>query len=288
MLQLADGLGRGRGRLRLLDQLNPPPRPAPKPNLLDWKSRNFSAVWLGHATVLLRVGGKTILTDPVLSHRVGVGLGVTTAGPKRLIAAALKAHELPKLDLILISHAHFDHLDRPTLVKLHKSTPVVTASRTGDLVRDLGFRNVIELSWGESHLLDGVSLTACEVKHWGARTFHDTYRGYNGYLIAGGGRRVFYAGDTAYRRFTGMGSVDLAIFGIAAYDPYIAAHATPEQVWQMFEHVGGRWLLPMHHSTFRLSHEPMHEPIERMLAAAGNSSDRVIVRKAGDQWTAAD
>jgi L-ascorbate metabolism protein UlaG (beta-lactamase superfamily) len=287
-LRLADGLGRGRGRLRLLDQLNPPPPSIRKPNLLDWESRNFSAVWLGHATVLLRVAGKTILTDPVLSHRIGVGLGLTTAGPKRVIAAAVKAHELPKLDLILISHAHFDHLDRPTLVKLHKSTPVVTASRTADLVRDLGFRNITELSWGQSHQLDGISLTACEVKHWGARTFNDTYRGYNGYLIEGGARRAFYSGDTAYRRFTGMGSVDLAIFGIGAYDPYIAAHATPEQVWQMFEHLGGRWLLPMHHSTFRLSHEPMHEPIDRMLGAAGHHSDRVVICQPGEEWTATD
>ncbi len=310
-LRLADGLGRGRGRLRVLDQFNPPPSPRRKPDLRDWDSRNFSAVWLGHATVLLRVAGKTILTDPVLSHRIGVGLGVMTAGPKRLVAAALRPHELPKLDLILISHAHFDHLDRPTLVKLHKSTPVVTASRTRDLIRDLGFQNITELRWGESTQIDNIELRACEVKHWGARTFQDTYRGYNGYVMDAGAahcphpdpppeyrgrgkglrtrpRRVFYAGDTAYRRFTDVGGVDLAIFGIGAYDPYIQAHATPEQVWQMFEHVGGRWLLPMHHSTFRLSHEPMHEPIERMLAAAGRDRDRVIVRAAGEEWTETD
>ena len=287
-LRLADGLGRGRGRLRILDQLNAPPAVHRKPSLRDWESRAFSAVWLGHATVLLRIAGKTILTDPVLSHRIGVGLGVMTAGPKRLVAAALRAHELPKLDLILISHAHFDHLDRPTLVKLHKSTPVVTASRTGDLIRDLGFRNITELAWGESARLDDIELTACEVKHWGARTFQDTYRGYNGYLIDGGARRIFYSGDTAYRRFDDMGNIDLAIFGIGAYDPYIQAHATPEQVWQMFEHVRGRWLLPMHHSTFRLSHEPMNEPIERMLAAAESDGERVIVRAPGDQWTASD
>jgi L-ascorbate metabolism protein UlaG (beta-lactamase superfamily) len=287
-LRLADGLGRGHGRLRLLDHLSTSAPAVRKPNLLDWESRSCSAVWLGHATVLLRVAGKTILTDPVFSTRVGVGLGMITAGPKRLIAPALKVHELPKLDLILISHAHFDHLDRPSLVKLHKSTPVVTASRTADLVRDLGFRNVTELGWGQSHQIDEITLTGCEVKHWGARTFHDTYRGYNGYLISGATRRIFYAGDTAYRRFTGMSDIDLAIFGIGAYDPYIAAHATPEQAWQKLEHVGGRLLLPIHHSTFRLSHEPMHEPIERMMAAAGRNGDRVVARQPGDEWTATD
>jgi L-ascorbate metabolism protein UlaG (beta-lactamase superfamily) len=288
MLRLADGLGRGRGRLRVLDQFNAPPPPRKKPDLNDWESRDFSAVWVGHATVLLRLAGKTILTDPVLSHRIGVGFGVMTVGPRRFVAAALKARELPKLDLILISHAHFDHLDRPTLVKLHKSTPVITAHKTRDLIRDLGFTNITELQWGESARLDGITFAAAEAKHWGARTFQDVYRGYNGYVIEGGSRRVFYSGDTAYRRFGDFGAVDLAIFGIGAYDPYIQAHATPEQVWQMFEHLRGRWLLPIHHSTFRLSHEPMEEPMQRMLQAAGAASDRVVIRRIGDQWIAPD
>jgi L-ascorbate metabolism protein UlaG (beta-lactamase superfamily) len=288
MLRLADGMGRGRGRLRFLDNFNPPPAVRRKPDLSDWKSRGFSAVWLGHATVLLRLAGKTIVTDPVLSHRIGVGMGVMTVGPRRLVRAALKADELPKLDLILLSHAHFDHLDRPTLVKLHKSTPVITAAQTGDLVRDLGFTNITELQWGEAARLDGITFSATEVKHWGARTFQDTYRGYNGYVLEGNNRRVLYSGDTAYRRFNDFGGIDLAIFGIAAYDPYIQAHATPEQVWQMFEHVRGRWLLPMHHSTFRLSHESMEEPMQRMLRAAGSASDRVIIRNVGGQWTAPD
>lgn len=286
MLRLADGLGRGRGRLRFLDQYNPPPAVRRKPDLSDWESRGLSAVWLGHATVLLRLAGKTILTDPVLSHRIGVGLGVVTVGSKRLVAAALTPAELPKLDLILLSHAHFDHLDRPTLVKLRKTTPVITANKTSDLVRDLGFTNVNELKWGEAARLGEITFTASEVKHWGARTFQDTYRGYNGYILDAGSRRVFYSGDTAYRRFNDIGGVDLAIFGIGAYDPYIQAHATPEQVWQMFEQMRGRWLLPMHHSTFRLSHEPLEEPMQRMLAAAGSESDRVIIRSVGEQWTA--
>jgi L-ascorbate metabolism protein UlaG (beta-lactamase superfamily) len=286
MLRLADGLGRGRGRMRFLDHWNPPPPVRKRPDLTNWTSRDFSAVWLGHATILLRIAGKTILTDPVLSPRIGVGFGLATVGPRRLVAPALRADELPPLDLILLSHAHFDHLDRPTLVKLHKSTPVIAAKCTRDLVRDLGFTNIIELQWGEAARLDGITFTATEVKHWGARTFQDTYRGYNGYLLEGNNRRVLYAGDTAYRRFGDFGGIDLAIFGIGAYDPYIQAHATPEQVWQMFEHVRGRWLLPMHHSTFQLSHEPMNEPMERMLRAAGNASERVIIRKIGDQWTA--
>ena len=115
--------------------------------------------WIGHATVLLRVGDLTILTDPVLSNRVGVGLGLITGGPHRLIAPALSVRELPPIDLILVSHAHFDHLDRPTLCRLPKETPVITAHHTLDLIRDLGFRRIAELQWGESIEVSGVNIT---------------------------------------------------------------------------------------------------------------------------------
>jgi len=285
-LRVADRLGRSRGRLRLLDGFNPPAGPRVKPSLKDWERRDLAAAWLGHATVLLRIGGMTILTDPVLSNRVGVGLGLFTGGPRRLVGPALSLRELPKIDLILISHAHFDHLDRPTLARLPTRTPVVTAHQTGDLVRDLGFRRVTELHWGDELEMDnGLKLTAREVVHWGARTFYDMHRGFNAYLIESPKRRVLYGGDTAY--FTGfkdIGKVDLAIFGIGAYDPYVAAHATPEQAWTMANDVKADRLLPMHHSTFRLSFEPVNEPIERMLTAAGSDEQRVCVREVGGMW----
>jgi len=285
-LRLADRLGRSRGRLRLLDGLNPPKGARFKPDLSGWEDYELAAAWIGHATVLLRINGTTILTDPVLSNRVGVGLGLFTGGPRRLVAPALTARELPKIDLILISHAHFDHLDRPTLARLPKRTPVVTAHHTKDLVLDLGFRRVDELRWGETlELPNGLRLTAREVDHWGARTFFDKHRGFNAYLIESGKRRVLYGGDTAYYEgFKDIGRVDLAIFGIGAYDPYVAAHATPEQAWQMANHVRAERVLPMHHSTFRLSYEPVAEPMERMLTAAGGDAGRVCVREIGGMW----
>jgi L-ascorbate metabolism protein UlaG (beta-lactamase superfamily) len=289
-LRLADRLGRSRGRLNLLDGINPPVRPRVKPDLTDWESRELAAAWIGHATVLLRVGGMTILTDPVLSSRVGVGFGLFTGGPRRLVGPALSVRELPPIDLILISHAHFDHLDRPTLARLPKRIPVVTARQTRDLVLDLGYRKVTELHWGEQLSLgDGLNITAREVAHWGARTFYDMHRGFNAYLIetpAGPARRrVLYGGDTAYTEgFKEVGDVDLAIIGIGAYDPYVAAHATPEQAWAMAGHVRAKYVLPMHHSTFKLSFEPDHEPMQRLLAAAGTESDRIVVREIGGQW----
>jgi L-ascorbate metabolism protein UlaG (beta-lactamase superfamily) len=282
-LRVADFLGRGRGRMRFFDHLNRPPAARFKPDLSNWENEELAAIWIGHATVLLRIAGMTIITDPVLSHRVGLGLGLITGGPMRLVAAALSVHELPPINLILISHAHFDHLDRPTLAKMPKCIPVVAAHHTGDLIRDLGYRTITELKWGESIQVGPLKITAREVRHWGARTFYDQHRGFNAYLIESPNHRVLYGGDSAYHEyFKDLTDVDLAILGIGAYDPYIAAHATPEQALAMADHCRAKKILPMHHSTFRLSHEPMHEPMQRMLAAAGE--ERVVIREVGEQW----
>jgi L-ascorbate metabolism protein UlaG (beta-lactamase superfamily) len=287
-LRLADRLGRGTGRFRWFDRMNPPPRAANKPNFVNWKKHDLAAVWIGHATVLLRLGELNILTDPVMSNRIGVGLGLVTGGPRRLIAPALSVRQLPPIDLILVSHAHFDHLDRPTLARLPKGVPVVTAPNTRDLLDDLGFTSVSELRWGQSLTISSLQLTAQRVEHWGARTFYDRHRGFNAYLIESARRRVLYGGDTAYHEhFKPIGKVDLAILGISAYDPFIQAHATPEQAWQMADHVRAEHLLPMHHSTFRLSHEPMDEPMQRLLETAGRDEQRIVARQVGDLWAAA-
>ena len=287
-LRLADALGRGRGRLRLFDDMNPPARPAFVPDLTNWEKHDLAATWIGHATVLLRVGGMTVLTDPVFCSRVGICMGLMTLGPRRLQAPALSIRQLPKLDLILISHAHFDHLDRPSLIRLSKKVPVVTSQHTHDLIRDLGFRTVTELQWGESVQLGEIKITAREVRHWGARTFYDQHRGFNAYLLETPKRRVLYGGDTAYHTgFKDLTAVDLAILGIGAYDPYVAAHATPEQAWAMADHCRANHVLPMHHSTFKLSHEPTHEPLERLITAAGKLVDRIVAPQVGRQWSLA-
>ena len=272
--------------MRVFDQFTSPPPARLKPDLSRWQEQQLAAVWIGHATILLRVGGKTILTDPVFSNRVGIGLGLVTAGPMRLVAPALSVDQLPPIDLILLSHSHFDHLDRPSLAQLNRKTPLITAPRMADLVHDLGFRDVTALRWGESHTVFGIKFTAREVNHWGARIFLDAFRGYNGYLIETAKDRVLYAGDTAYTdAFKTVDGVDLAIFGIGAYDPYVRAHATPEQVWEMVNHARATRLLPMHHSTFRLSFEPTEEPLQRLLQAAGTGMDRIVIREIGGQWT---
>ena len=273
--------------MRVLDYLTTP-TPAPCiPDLTNWENHDLAASWIGHATVLLRIAGMTVLTDPVLSNRVGVGLGLITGGPRRLVAPALTVRQLPPLDLILSSHAHFDHLDRPTLTRLPKNVPVITAHRTHDLIHDLGFRTVTELQWGESVRLGALTITARQVNHWGARTFYDRHRGFNAYLLENCRRRVLYGGDSAYHEYyRDIAGLDLAILGIGAYDPYIAAHATPEQALAMADHARAERIMPMHHSTFRLSHEPTHEPLERLYAATSRNTQRIVASRIGAMWSA--
>ena len=262
-----------------------PDRPAPE----LWSDRGLYAAWLGHSTVLLKIDGTTILTDPVFSDRVGLNFGPITLGLKRLVAPALKTAQLPQIDLILLSHAHMDHLDVPSLRSLEsKKTSVITASRTGDLVRGNRYKHLQELGWGERTRVGTAEVRAFEVNHWGARMRSDTYRGYNGYVIDSGRYRVLFAGDTAhtsaFRSLRTSKPIDLAIMPVGAYDPWIYYHCTPEQAWRMGSDAGAELFVPVHHQTFQLSREPVLEPIERFHRAAGSSGDRVVIERIGQQF----
>jgi L-ascorbate metabolism protein UlaG (beta-lactamase superfamily) len=246
----------------------------------------LAATWLGHATVLMRVGNTTILTDPVLSGRIGPKLAGRTVGVPRRHAAPPPLLPDKPLDIVLISHAHFDHLDRPTLKRLvNPQTVVITAKGTRRLI-PRGFARVIELDWHESVDVKRVSFTAYRPRHWGARAVWDRHRGYNSYVMETKRERVLFGGDTAFTdAFDGM-TAKLAIFGIGAYEPWEHAHATPEQVWRMFSAMQAGHLLPMHHSTFALGDEGPDEPMQRLIAAAGGEADRVVGRRVGEVWVA--
>jgi L-ascorbate metabolism protein UlaG (beta-lactamase superfamily) len=259
------------------------------PELRGWPDKGIHAAWLGHSTVLLKVDGFTLITDPVFSARVGITLGPMTLGIKRLVEPAGLIPDLPPIDLILLSHAHMDHFDIPSLRGLENTkTLVATAAQTSDLLRVRRYAKVQEIAWGQRVQMGPAAVTAFEVAHWGARMRSDTYRGFNAYLLEIGRHRIVFGGDTAYTEaFKAIKSsqpVDLAIMPIGAYDPWIRVHCNPEQAWDMANHAGAEFVLPVHHQTFQLSREPWREPIERIITAAGTHPDRVVLRDIGGEF----
>jgi L-ascorbate metabolism protein UlaG (beta-lactamase superfamily) len=242
--------------------------------------------------VLINFFGITILTDPTLFPRVGIRLPGFTIGPKRLIAPALGFDELPKIDIILLSHAHFDHFDLQTLRRFDEHTRVISAAHTRDLLRWTRLRDITELHWNEQKSIETsagkINIFAFSVKHWGARKQRDTYRGYNGYVLERNGRRILFAGDTAltnsFAKLHERGRIDLAIMSIAAYNPWIRSHCTPEQAIDMANAAGAQFIMPVHHQTFRLSFEPLREPIERFEAALHKSPERIALRQIGETF----
>ena len=262
--------------------------PAPhRPDPAGWADDRLTVAWLGHATVLLNFMGTALVTDPVLERRIGLGRGLAKVGPRRLIQPALQKRELPRLDAVLLSHAHMDHTDLGTLAAIPAAVRMVVQSGNRDLVRR--FHAVDELAWGETARIGKLEVESIETRHWGARMVTDRHRSWGGYLLRQGGRSVLFAGDTAYTdllsRHGRRGPIDLAILPIGAYDPWVTSHASPEEAWRMFLALGANYLLPIHHSTFRLSREPMDEPIRRLLAAAGRERHRVVITEVGQTWS---
>lgn len=282
----APGAWRGYNRQRRRPVLLAPFVPHPE----DWPDTGLHAAWLGHSTVFLKVDGFTIITDPVLGEKCGVGVGPVTVGLKRLVAPALSPEQLPHIDLILLSHAHFDHFDRRTLRAFEDAgTSVITAPLTASLLRKRRYKSVREIGWDQRAQVGPATVRGIRVKHWGARLRTDTYRGYNGYLIETPERRIVFGGDTAYtdsfRGIRGARPVDLAIMPIGAYNPWIHAHCNPEEAWRMAQDCRAEFVLPVHHQTFQLSREPYFEPIERFLAGAGSHPDRVATQRIGHEWS---
>jgi L-ascorbate metabolism protein UlaG (beta-lactamase superfamily) len=258
----------------------------PRPEF--WPDTGLHAAWLGHTTVLLKIDGTVIVTDPVFSKRIGLSFGPMTIGLKRLVEPALDVAGIPRPDVILLSHAHMDHFDIPSLKALEsRATQVVTAASTSDLLRVKNYAAVHELKWGESVRIGDVAIRAFEVNHWGARMRSDTHRGFNGYVIETARHRVLFGGDTAmtstFREVRTSREFDLAIMPIGAYNPWIRAHCTPEQALRMAEDAGANRILPVHHQTFQLSSEPVLEPLERLAAALANASERLALSEIGQE-----
>ena len=259
-----------------------------RPTPARWAPSDLTIAYVGHASVLIDFGGTRILTDPAFFTRIGLTVGPITLGPKRVVAAALAPEDLPPLDAVVVTHAHLDSLDLPSLGRVAGAPLLVLPTRTKDIVAGLDFARVVELGWGDHVEAASVTIEAVEVSHWGKRWPWERWRGYNGYLFSKGDVRVLFASDTAYTpklgAFGRARGVEVAILGNGAYDPWIANHADPEQVWRMFEESGAQYLIPVHWDTFRLGKEPLGDAMRRLVTAAGSHADRIVVRGIGETW----
>jgi N-acyl-phosphatidylethanolamine-hydrolysing phospholipase D len=242
-----------------------------------------TATWIGHSTVFLQVGGLNILTDPVWSERA---FPVQWMGPRRVMSPPLALDALPPLDIVLLSHSHYDHLDHPTvarLARLHRDAVWVAPLQLGAYLREFGVAHVVELDWWQHTVVKGATITATPARHFSARRLGDRNETlWSGFALEVGGRRVWFAGDTAsHPEFRTIGErcgpFDLVLVPIGAYDPrwfMHVVHVDPEEAVHAYAEVTSAWpsaplpqMLAIHWGTFRLTSEPMDEPPRRASAA---------------------
>ena len=237
-----------------------------KPVFPDLATGLVGITWIGHASFLIQTPEHSILIDPNWAQWLKV--------IKRIKHPGLAIHDLPAIDLVLVTHAHFDHLDRKTLRAVARDQPIVVPEHVGNLVHDLGFNHVQELQNWQCFQLGSLKITMTPARHWGARVLHDNHRGFGGFLIEYAGRSILHCGDSSYfEGFKEIGerqNVEIALLPIGAYDAPTKrdVHMNPEQALQAFIELKARTMIPMHFGTFRLSYEPLHEPPLRLLERA--------------------
>ena len=258
-----------------------------KPQLVG--NGELGVTFIGHASFFIQMGGLNVIIDPNFARWLFV--------LKRLRKPGVQLRDLPSLDLVLVTHAHFDHLHRPSLraivlqARRRRTAPpvIVVPHHVVDLVSDLGFREIVELDWWDNHRQQGLTVTHVPSRHWGARVLKDSHRGYGGYVLRDHQHSVYHAGDTAY--FSGFREIgrrlapELALLPIGAYNPpsFRNVHADPSDATRAFLDLNARWMVPMHYGTFRLSHEPVDEPLQLLAqeAKAAGIEDRVRVMEEG-------
>lgn len=264
---------------------DPPPPPPPPPAAVlarpgSTPDGGLTVTWIGHATALVRLGGRTVLTDPMFGSRASP---VRFAGPRRRVPPGVPLAELPPIHTVLLSHNHYDHLDAPSVRRIARRWPAAdwhVPLRLAPLVRALGVRQVVEQDWWEEEASGPLVVTATPAQHFSARTPFDRDRTlWCGWVIAAGERRVFFAGDTGYHPAFGeiarrLGPFDVALLPIGAYEPrwfMRPAHMNPEEAVRAFgdlRHAAAvRVLVPVHWGTFQLTDEPIDEPPRRARAA---------------------
>jgi L-ascorbate metabolism protein UlaG (beta-lactamase superfamily) len=217
-----------------------------------------AVTWIGHASFLIQFTDLNVLIDPNFANWLFF--------LKRIRRTGLKIQDLPRIDLVLLTHAHFDHFHKPTLRRLPQPKIGVMPWGVGDLAHDLGFARIIELDWWESFGQRDWKVTFTPSQHWGARTLADHHRGYGGFVLEHQGRKIYHAGDSAY--FDGFKEIsrrlapEIALLPIGAYHPesFRCVHMGPDEAIKAFKDLGARWLVPMHYGAFKLSFEDLNEP----------------------------
>jgi L-ascorbate metabolism protein UlaG (beta-lactamase superfamily) len=276
----------------VMHEVRPITKPRHQPTPAQWNASSITAAWLGHSSVLINFYGFVIVTDPVLAHRIGMTVGKRTIGPKRLTAPAMSVHELPPVDLVLLSHAHMDHMHMATLNLFPATTQVITAKNTADLLAATKMKDVAELNWGEQKTIRShhgeMTVEAFQVAHWGARWRHDKHRGFNGYILERNGKKILFGGDTAYcehfKKLKDKGPYDFAIMPIGSYSAHNTCdHCTPEEAVQMANDAGALHFLPIHHLTFNFGKSIYLEPMERLRQALDTT--RIGWSEVGETFT---
>jgi L-ascorbate metabolism protein UlaG (beta-lactamase superfamily) len=254
-----------------------PPDPVPEGDPQALPPPGSAAVtFIGHSTFLIRVAGATILTDPVFSERCSP---VSWAGPKRARAPGRAFADLPRVDLILVSHNHYDHMDLPSLRAIHRrdNPEVVTPLGNASHLAKAGLGRVRELDWWQSTTAPGgIRITATPARHFSTRTLRDRNRSlWSGFMLEIVGHRLFFAGDSgagAHWAEIGrrLGAPDLALLPIGAYEPraiMAAVHVNPAEAVAAHQALGAARSVGMHFGTFQLTDEPIDAPPAAMAAA---------------------
>lgn len=240
-----------------------------KPEFPKLEHGQVAITWIGHASFLIQFNDLNVLIDPNFANWLFF--------LKRIKKAGLKIEDLPPIDLVLLTHAHYDHFHKPSIRKLPAPKIGVMPWGMGKLARGLGFERMIELQWWESFVRGDwkVSLTPC--KHWGARRWHDHDRGFGGFVLEHQGRKIFHAGDSAY--FEGFKEIgdyyqpEIALLPIGAYypDSFRNVHMGPDEALQVFHELKARVMVPMHFGAFKLSFEAIDEPPRWLNELAANA-----------------
>ena len=268
-----------------------PPGPIAVASPLDAWTREIASglrvTWLGHSTMLIEADGVRVLTDPVFADRIGPGLPI---GPRRFHATPVAIDQLPKLDAILVSHDHFDHLCKPSAIALAKlGVPFVTSLGVGAYLEAYGAQHVTELDWWESHRIGGVQLTATPAQHFSGRVGGRNATLWSSWVIETERRRLFFSGDTGLTpEFADVrarvGAIDVAMLEVGAWHPaWGTIHLGPENALRAFEMLGARALMPVHWGTFDLGlhawAQPRRAPVRaREGRAAADAAPRRAVR----------